>query len=409
MQKVVNISLYHDTRRSKKSGKYPLKLLVTHNRETKLYYLGKDLTSEQYAKAISEKPRQQEHRDLKIQINHFVEKADKITNNLQPNFTFDRFKKLYFEEISEKIESYFDNYIKKLKSQGRINYKDSFESTKAWLTKFKPELTIGKVTVEFLEKLESYLLQKNKSRSTIGVYMRNIRVIINQARIDGLINDQTYPFGRSKYVIPHSRNVKKALTIKEIKKIFDYKCISGNPTWEEKAKDFWLFMYLCNGINVKDLCRLRYKDYDGKYLTFVRAKTERSLRDSQEQYQIYVNEFAKRIIHKYGQRPRDQEKYIFPFLTEDISPEKEAATVRQVTRNINKWIKSIAQELGIKKVVTTYFARHSFATILRNSGAPIEYISEALRHRDVKTTKYYLDSFESEVKKKWSKKLTDFS
>ena len=408
MQKAVNISLYHDSRRSKKNGKYPLKLLVTHNRLTKLYYLGIDLTSEQYAKAISEKPRQQEHRDLKIKINHFVEKANKTAESLQPDFTFERFKKLYFNEITDKLESYFDQYIIKLTSQGRINYKDSFESTKSCLAKFSPKLTIGQVTVEFLEKLESYLIQKEKSLSTVGVYMRNIRVMINQARNDGLINNQTYPFGRGKYVIPHSRNVKKALTLKEIKKIFDYRCVSGNHTWEEKAKDFWLFMYLCNGINVKDICRLRYKDYDGKYLTFIRAKTERSNKDNQEQYQIYLNEFAKKVISKYGQKPRIQDKYIFPFLPENITPEKEAAAIRQVTRNINKWIKSIAHSQGIRKDVTSYFARHSFATILRNSGAPIEYISEALRHRDVKTTKSYLDSFESEVKKKWSKKLMDF-
>jgi len=68
-------------------------------------------------------------------------------------------------------------------------------------------------------------------------------------------------------------------------------------------------------------------------------------------------------------------------------------------------MKQITAVLGIKKHVTTYTARHSFSTVLKRSGASIEYISESLGHKNISTTAYYLDSFEDDEKKKWSEKL----
>ena len=58
-------------------------------------------------------------------------------------------------------------------------------------------------------------------------------------------------------------------------------------------------------------------------------------------------------------------------------------------------MKVLASELEIEADMTTYVARHSFATILKNSGVNISLISEMLGHTDLKTTQIYLDSFEN--------------
>jgi site-specific recombinase XerD len=79
-----------------------------------------------------------------------------------------------------------------------------------------------------------------------------------------------------------------------------------------------------------------------------------------------------------------------------MSAETERATYKQLTKTINKYMKQIASELGLNKEVTTYFARHSFATVLKRSGAKIEMISELLGHSSVDVTESYLDSFEKE-------------
>ena len=72
-------------------------------------------------------------------------------------------------------------------------------------------------------------------------------------------------------------------------------------------------------------------------------------------------------------------------------------------------MKSIAEELGIKKPVTTYSARHSFATVLKRSGASMDVISEMLGHSNLKNTRLYLDSFEKETLEKTTNALTNFN
>ena len=72
-------------------------------------------------------------------------------------------------------------------------------------------------------------------------------------------------------------------------------------------------------------------------------------------------------------------------------------------------MKKIGQHLEIDIPLTTYVARHSFATILKRSGAPIEFISESLGHQDLKTTENYLDSFEDDTKLKYQNILLDFN
>jgi integrase/recombinase XerD len=82
--------------------------------------------------------------------------------------------------------------------------------------------------------------------------------------------------------------------------------------------------------------------------------------------------------------------------------------VRQATKTINKYVKRIAEAAGIEKHVTTYTARHSFSTVLKRAGAPIEFNSESLGHSNVRTTESYLDSFEDNVKRQYSSQLTAF-
>lgn len=90
------------------------------------------------------------------------------------------------------------------------------------------------------------------------------------------------------------------------------------------------------------------------------------------------------------------EAYVFPHLQKGMNAEQERNTVQLLTSLINKYVKIIAKKVSIKKPVTTYYARHSFATILRNSGVSTEFISEALEHSDLKTTKSYLAGFETQ-------------
>ena len=106
---------------------------------------------------------------------------------------------------------------------------------------------------------------------------------------------------------------------------------------------------------------------------------------------------AKAIIAKYEDYCK-KAGYLFPILDNrvHITPMQKFNRVRKLCHQINKELHNIAKELNINEDVTTYVARHSFATVLKKSGVNIGIISQALGHQDIKTTQIYLSEFDNE-------------
>jgi len=249
------------------------------------------------------------------------------------------------------------------------------------------------------------MLDNGNSVTTVSIYLRSLRSLFNNAITDGMLTKELYPFGRKKYEMPTGNNIKKALTLKDIAAIYYYKPEKKSNT--DMAKDYWFFMYLCNGINMKDMCLLKYDNIKGDILEFERAKTARTKRKV-EPIRVPLVEDAKHIIKKWGNKFKDEDTYIFPVLEKGLTPERQRQLIQQRTQVVNCHMKSIAQKLGITNDVTTYAARHSFATILQRSGASVAFIGEALGHSNIKTTQNYLAGFEDESKKETVKALTAF-
>ena len=76
------------------------------------------------------------------------------------------------------------------------------------------------------------------------------------------------------------------------------------------------------------------------------------------------------------------------------------------TKQVNKYVNIIARKVGINENVTTYTARHTFATVMKRAGVPISYIADSLGHSDVRVTERYLAGFEDEYRDKVSGALT---
>lgn len=269
----------------------------------------------------------------------------------------------------------------------------------------RKKLAFSDITPDWLQSFEDWMVANKKSITTAGIYLRNLRTILNQAIEDGLLPQTNYPFSKNKYQIPSARNTKKALTISNIKKFIEY---VPNTDAEERAKDLWTFSYLCNGVNVKDIARLKYKNLDSKRISFVRAKTERSTKTNQKSIVVIRIPEINLIINKWGNKNTAPDNYVFPILSENDTLEKEYAKIQQATKTINKYTKRIGKELGFELSLTTYTARHSFATVLKRSGAPVEFISESLGHSSLRTTESYLDTFEDDTKESYQRKLLDF-
>lgn len=175
---------------------------------------------------------------------------------------------------------------------------------------------------------------------------------------------------------------------------------------KEVYRDIWFFMYLCNSINTADLVRLKYKNTVDGEICFVRQKTERTTKTIKEIRAVVTPEMET-IIERWGNE-RQPNNFIFPCITGDEDALTQKKKTKDFTKRINKRMKMIGEALGIDGI-STYTARHSFATVLKRSGANIAYISESLGHNDLKTTESYLASFEKEERQKNAALLTNFS
>ena len=112
------------------------------------------------------------------------------------------------------------------------------------------------------------------------------------------------------------------------------------------------------------------------------------------------------IIDRWGNTPAPN-NFIFPILDGSEDAAHSHAKTIAATGLINKRMRMIGERLGIGNI-STYTARHSFATVLKRAGANIAYISESLGHQDLKTTENYLASFEREEREKNAALLTNF-
>lgn len=239
------------------------------------------------------------------------------------------------------------------------------------------------------------------SLTTVGIYLRHLRAVVNDAIESGVMSRSIYPFGPNGFVIPAGSNPKKALPKSDIDKLKAYEPLAG--TMEQRSHDLWLFTYYCNGINLTDICHLTWSQVDLKAnkLNFVRQKTSRSRKQNQSQITAHLRPETLAIIDRWSTADRNPGSCVFPFLTPDMDARRRKDVVKQITLITNRWTRKIAASLGIDADVTTYAARHSFATVLLKSKASLAFISKSLGHTNLKTTESYLGSFDDEEAKQF--------
>ena len=110
----------------------------------------------------------------------------------------------------------------------------------------------------------------------------------------------------------------------------------------------------------------------------------------------------KEIIENIGNRDKDPENYLFPIFKSEFTEMEKHNRIKQFIKNTNKYLRQIAGKIGISDNITTYWARHTYSTIQKRSGTPIEFIAEQLGHKSTRVTTNYLDSFEDEQREKYA-------
>jgi site-specific recombinase XerD len=405
-QERVNLKIVTDIRRSKSDERFPLKLRITYKGERRYYATGYDASDIEW-NVINSPDAKGNLRKIKNAIAEIENNAQKCCQEIIP-FSFRKFENDFFDRQIEfqNVESAFNAYINRLNNNNQAGTVDAYKTALIALKRFKGNLKFDDVTPEFLQSFENWMIGRGRSITTVGFYLRSLRAIMNIAKEKQIIKPQSYPFGRRKYTIPTGRNIKKALGIQQIKQVFDYQTNLG--TGADKARDFWVLSYLCNGINMMDLVQLQWKDVNISSINFIREKTKRVNKANPVTITVPRNAYIDKIITKWAIKSFESNDYIFDIIAKNDFADVIRNKAKQFTRVTNKWMKRIGEDLGFDFKLTTYVARHSFATILVRSGAPMKLASQSLGHLNLSTTERYFAGFDLEAQAEFNKSLINF-
>lgn len=279
-----------------------------------------------------------------------------------------------------------DGYTKSEKCGNRLIYKGSFNSLKTF-NRGKLDIPFSDIDPSWLERYEKWLRSKGNKETTISLLFRTLRSAYNKAIQAKCARKADYPFDEYKINKFDTKTQKRALPKSEIIDIKDSIPIVSRHKYVELSKDIFMFSYLCGGINFTDIANLTPENIINGRLQYVRQKTGKAI-------SIGLSEESNAIINKY----HDNNGYLFPILdkSKHQTAQQKQNRIHKMLVKVNANLRILGQQLGIDMKLTTYVARHSFASVLKKSGVNIALISEALGHSDLATTQIYLDSFDNE-------------
>ena len=389
------------TSKTLSDGTHPLMLRLTKNRRIKYISLHISLAP-QYWDAEKCKPRrncpdkeriealiQQKTQELQSQVMDFKTSDKEYTLNTLV-------EKASRKVVRQTIGDYLNGYIDRLLSANRVGNAKTFQELRTSLTKFCRSLDFYFIDIdaEWLKRYEQWLrVERHYSDNSIGIRFRSLRVLYNSAITDGLIKKTDSPFDTFKVSRFKEATAKRSLTKEDIRRIMDceVRTLTKYPKpFLQLAKDLFLFSYLSCGINLTDILHIRYADIVDGRLVFNRQKTGKLL-------SFQLQPAALDILDKYRQPNTHPQDYIFPVLRRSVhvTAQQQYGRVQRTNKRINRYLKLIGEHLHLPITLTTYVARHSFATVLKRSGVSTSIISESLGHSSEKITQIYLDSFEN--------------
>ena len=272
------------------------------------------------------------------------------------------------------------------KCGNRLIYKGSYNSLKVF-TKNQLDIPFSAIDISWLNKYEKWLRSKGNKETTMSLMFRTLRSAYNKAIKAKCARKSDYPFDEYKINKFDTKTQKRAIAKTEVLKFTKEVDNIGKRQYVQLSKDIFIFSYLCGGINFTDIANLTKVNITNGRIHYIRQKTGKLIK-------LGISEEAMQIIKKYESESKG---YLFPILNANIhkTPLQKQNRIHKMLGKINKNLKLIAAQLNVDANMTTYVARHSFASVLKKSGVSIALISEALGHSDLSTTQVYLDSFDN--------------
>ena len=334
------------------------------------------------------------------ELKEIQSKIDKIAGELREiDSTLASSGKIYtahdvmkaYEQAADRdsLYRYFDKWIGVLRQNNRRSAAKSYRVILNSIRDFRnnADTKLADITPEFLAEFESWLHDRGLTRNSTGAYMRILRALCNKAMDDNLVSYPPRLFRRVYTGVDKTK--KRSLSRKQIVKIknLDFGCIKTERGRQglEWARDLFMFSFYTRGMSFIDMAKLQKSDVVDGRIEYMRSKTKQKLVIGIE---AEMQEIISRWDHLTGK------VFLLPIITGDIFSFEQ---YQNELLKYNSRLARISAILNIVPKITTYVARHSWATMAKRGGIPVSIISESLGHDSEKTTEIYLAGFEQPV------------
>lgn len=379
---------YLDRRSPKKDGTLPLKLRISKGHENAMLNLGIDLKEAQWDETACKVTGVPNRNALNTYIATRKVEVDSIILSLVEK---GRYASMSARQIKEyvsyslkmseepdkgKTGNFLPEFEKCISMKAKPRTKEIYEATLFKIKAFDARIELldfEDITKEWLLKFDEHMAKTSPSKNARNIHLRNIRSVFNEA-IDEEIT-HFYPF--RKFKIREQETPKRSLTVEQLRELFSYP-VEG---FMQKYLDMFKLIFCLIGINTVDLLALTPKNVKEGRIMYNRAKTGRL-------YDIKLEPEAEEIIERYK-----GENHLLMFLDNYTN-------YRDFARRINKNLKRIGDtkigKQGKKTIspifpqISTYWARHSWATIAASLDIPKETIAAALGHGGNSVTDIYI-------------------
>ena len=389
---ITSVKLMLNKSRILNNGSYPLVFQVIHNRRKKLLYtgyrmkeevfdesegkimngLGSTFTATEVVKMNRELRKMRNQIDIRIRQLERTREEFAVEDILTQN-AFGTGKSQFY------LLRYINAQIERKQELKKVGMAAAYKSTRSSLAKFigRPDVRMSEVDLAFVRRYEDFLYSNGASGNTVSYYLRNLRSLYNQAVTDGYHPRGEYPFAKAQ--TRPAKTVKRALSRTDMQNLADLN-LENEPELEF-TRDLYLFSFYAQGMAFVDIVLLKKTDICNGVLTYSRHKSKQLIR-------IVVTPQMQGVIDKYN----TENEYLFPIISGEYASGYQK--YRLALGRINRHLKKIAVVADIKVPLTTYTARHTWATLARDYGAPISVISAGLGHTSEEMTRVYLKDFD---------------
>jgi len=396
---MITVKAVLDTRSVKKDNTSPLKLRLLYNRKSNQISLGYSILPKDWdEKKERIKPSCKTVENVN-RINAIIlKKKQKAFDTLSTLEAEEKLSALTFKEIKAQILNvdsqimviaFGEEIMADLRKARRFGNARAYRTMLRSVKDFEKgkDLPLKRINYAWLKKYEAWYLSKGNSLNGLAVYLRSLRSLYNQAIKQKLIEKEFYPF--DDYKIKTEKTRKRAITEKELRRLKNFE-----PTTirQKRAKNYFFISFYLMGASFVDLAFLKVDNIYNNRIEYKRRKTGRL-------HSIPISKPLQELLGQYleGKGKKD---FILNII-KSSDPKQQVVNVRNELRRYNRSLKEIGKLCGIEAPLTSYVARHSYATIAKYKGVPTAVISEALGHTSEEVTQVYLDSFDKEVLDKY--------